>query len=277
MIPTTAMLVAISKSRPPASNIASVVTALERYGRQLGLDRRTRLIHFIAQIAHESGGWMYDREIWGPTPAQQRYDTRPDLGNTPALDGDGHLYMGRTGIQITGKANVEAFRDWCRKHIDPNCPDFVAHPDLMNTDPWEGLGPVWYWSTHDLNKYADQNNAEMVTRVINGKLNGYDDRLDYFGRTGLVFLGARPTAIKEFQLKHGLTADGIVGPKTRAALWNQMLVLDRADAASGPVSLPPAADPPKAPTDAQAPPAPATAVPEGFWAAIAAIWRKFFG
>nr|WP_234826056.1 hypothetical protein [Sinorhizobium meliloti] len=45
----------------------------------------------------------------GPTPAQQRYDTRTDLGNTPERDGDGCLYGGRTGMQLPsfdGKATT---------------------------------------------------------------------------------------------------------------------------------------------------------------------------
>ncbi len=53
----------------------------------------------------------------------------------------------------------------------------------MNTDPWEGLGPLSYWSTRKLNRYADQGDVENITVKINGGLNGYDDRLALLART----------------------------------------------------------------------------------------------
>ena len=40
-----------------------------------------RLAAFLAQIGHESGSFRWVREIWGPTPAQSRYEGRRDLGN----------------------------------------------------------------------------------------------------------------------------------------------------------------------------------------------------
>ncbi len=208
----------IAKRAPSEANAQSVLKSLSLYGARFGLDQPHRLAQFIAQLMHESAEFRYDREIWGPTPAQKRYDTRTDLGNTAALDGDGKLYMGRTGIQITGKANYAEFRDWCRK-MEPKAPDFVAKPDLVNTDPWEGLGPLWYWDTRKLNRYADTGDVEMITKRINGGLNGYADRLDYLTRASLVLLDYGPTEVKRFQADMGLEhVDGDAGPKTRAAL-----------------------------------------------------------
>lgn len=117
--------------------------ALGKYGAEFGLDLPHRVVAFLAQLMHESGSFKYDREIWGPTPAQERYDTRTDLGNTPAKDGDGYKNRGRGPIQVTGGYNIRAFYEWCkRKGLNP--PDFVANPDLI-TDPWEGLSAIWYW------------------------------------------------------------------------------------------------------------------------------------
>jgi putative chitinase len=187
------------------------------------------LAQYLAQIGHESGRFIYDRELWGPTPAQARYDSRTDLGNTAAADGDGKKYMGRTGIQITGRANTEAFRDWCRAQGLP-APDFVDTPDLMNTDPYEGLGPVWYWSTRNFNRLALEGATETITVKINGGRNGLDDRLALLVRASLVLLG-RPLvagALKSFQAEMGLIPDDDPGPKTRTALHAALGKLDAA-------------------------------------------------
>src|SRR5690606_15801790 len=126
--------------------------------------------------------FRYDREVWGPTPAQARYEDRADLGHSAAVDGEAFMFRGRTGIQITGRHNTVNFRDWCRRVIGGNVPDFEKNPDAMLTDPWEGLGPIWYWDVGNperksLNRYADRGDIEMITRRVNGGLNGYADRL----------------------------------------------------------------------------------------------------
>ena len=129
---------------PANANLTSVLLGLETAGDKAGLTYPHRLVQYLAQLSHESGGFKHDREVWGPSPAQKRYDTRTDLGNSAALDGDGFKFRGRTGIQITGLHNVRAFRDWCKDQgLMP--PDFVSDPDKLNNDPWEGLGPIWFW------------------------------------------------------------------------------------------------------------------------------------
>lgn len=229
---TVDQLVPLAHARADKANIASVVGALDKYGEKVGLDQPHRAVHFLAQIMHESGGFRYDREVWGPTPAQVRYDVREDLGNTPERDGDGALYKGRAGIQITGKSNYRQFRDWCRS-LGLNPPDFVADPEAVNSDPWEGLAPIWYWSTRKLNRYADTNDIEMVTRRINGGLNGYADRLANYTRIGLKWIGygVSKSEIERFQANaksqgtYPGDVDGVDGPKTRAAIHKALVAL----------------------------------------------------
>lgn len=226
---TSAQLAQIAGGRPDKSNVNSIVIALDEFGPRTGLDKPHRLAHFIAQLAHESGGFRYDREIWEPTAAQKKYEGRKDLGNT--VKGDGRKFAGRGPIQLTGRSNVTRFHKWCAaENLDP--PDFVKNPDLINTDPWEGLSAIWYWSVGNptgksLNVFADKNDIEMITRRINGGLNGFDDRLRLYTRAALVLLGYGPADVKAFQIaaqKSGTLPkgrdqlDGIAGPKTRAAL-----------------------------------------------------------
>lgn len=222
-------------------NAQQVITSLDQYGEKFGLDKPHRLAQFLAQILHESAEFRYDKEVWGPTPAQKRYDTRTNLGNTAAVDGDGFLYRGRAGIQVTGKANYTAFRDWCRANISPDAPDFVADPDAILSDPWEGLAPIWYWSTRNLNKYADSGDTEMIRRRINGGTNGLAECLDLYTKVALVMLGFKPDDIKAFQAGakgDGLykgEVDGLDGPQTRSALHMALAAMSDTKVTAAPV------------------------------------------
>lgn len=209
------------------SNMQAILAGLARRGDAAGLHAWHRLAHFIAQVAHESGRFRYDEEVWGAgggTDAQKRYDTRVDLGNTPQRDGDGFLLRGRTAMQITGGANYRAFRDWARAFA-PDAPDFLREPDALLTDPWEGLGPIWYWETRGLNAYADRNHIETLTKRINGGLTGFADRLVLYTRAALVILGYGPDDVRRFQSDRGLTVDGDAGPLTRDALHRDLVAL----------------------------------------------------
>lgn len=209
-------------------NALSFLTGLNQFGHDCGLNHPHRLAQYVAQMCHESFAFRYDQEIWGPTPAQNRYDTRTDLGNTPERDGDGYAMRGRTGVMITGAYNYSDFTRWAQV-LDPEAPDFLANPDAVLTDPWEGLGPIWYWDTRNLNRLADKTRFKVafkgVTRGINGGMNGYDDRLRYYARAALVLLGFEPEDVAGFQRKAGLAPDGICGTHTRQALHDRLLAL----------------------------------------------------
>lgn len=205
------------------ANAQSVIVALDKYGARFGLDQPHRLAQYLAQLLHESGAFKWDREIWGPTPAQKSYEGRADLGNIKA--GDGKRFAGHGPLQITGRANHREFTAWCRKNVDKNAPDFEARPDLVNTDPWEGVGPLWYWQTRGLNKYADRGDVEMISRRVNGGTNGLADRFDWYDKAALVLLGFSRSDVKGFQKKAGDIVDGIAGPRTRSALHQALVKL----------------------------------------------------
>lgn len=124
---------------------------------------------FLAQIGHESGGLVYVTELWGPTPAQQRYEGRVDLGNTEP--GDGFRFRGHGLIQVTGRANHARARDRLREKF-PDVPDFEAEPDLLAERVWAALSAADFWDRIGGNDL----DFERLTRRINGGLNGYEDR-----------------------------------------------------------------------------------------------------
>jgi len=269
MILSKTQALKIVGGKPKADNFRSFLESVNAYGGRISLEHPHIMAQFIAQVAHESASFRYDKELWGPTPAQRRYDTRTDLGNTAAKDGDGFKYRGRGGIQITGKYNYRQFTKWA-KELASGAPDFVKEPDLINTDPWEGLVAIWYWETKSLNKYADKGDIEMVTRRINGGLNGYADRLKRYDRAALVLLNFEPSGLKMFQKAEGLAVDGISGPATRGRLHLALKAL------SGRPVAPPVIDDVflEDPIDTPAFTKPA---PRGKYGAIAALFAALLG
>ena len=135
-------------------------------------DTVKRQAAFIGQVGHESGGFKYVREVWGPTRAQIGYEGRKDLGNEKP--GEGYFYRGRGLLQITGKAN---YRRITERLAGSACPDFVAHPEALEQPRWAALSAADYWADRQLNRYADAGDWKRLTRAINGGYNGLADRL----------------------------------------------------------------------------------------------------
>ena len=127
-----------------------------------------RMAAFLAQVGHESGGLHWLNEIWGPTAVQSRYEGRKDLGNTQ--EGDGFKYRGRGLIQLTGRANYQ-------RCSDALATDFIGAPELLAEPEYAVRSAMWFWQSHGLNELADVGQFEHITRVINGGLNGEDQRL----------------------------------------------------------------------------------------------------
>lgn len=122
-----------------------------------------RLAHFLAQLVHESGSFRYMEEL----ASGAAYEGRAVLGNTQP--GDGVRYKGRGPIQITGRANYRAFGRKIGVDIERH-PEIAAVPSI-------GLHlALEYWRNRDLNRWADADDIETITRKINGGLNGLADR-----------------------------------------------------------------------------------------------------
>lgn len=153
---------------------ASWAPHLQRACEIFAINTPARLAAFLAQIGHESGRLQFSREIWGPTPAQARYEGRADLGNVQP--GDGRRFAGRGLIQTTGRANYGATRDGLRQFM-PDAPDFEANPILLEQPQWAALSAAWYWHNKGLNALADVGDFRRITVRINGGTNGMADRL----------------------------------------------------------------------------------------------------
>lgn len=144
---------------------------MERYE----INTPLRQAAFIAQLLHESGGFRYVREIWGPTTAQRGYEGRKDLGNV--IKGDGERFKGRGLIQITGRANYEHVS----KALTGSGTTFTDNPELLTAPCYAVESAAWFWKDRGLNELADKRDFEKITRRINGGLNGLVDRQKYYG------------------------------------------------------------------------------------------------
>lgn len=130
--------------------------------------KRARM--FIAQVAHESGGFIYREEL----ASGAAYEGRRDLGNTHP--GDGRRYKGRSYIQITGRANYADIS----KALGV---DFVRSPGRLSEPKYAALAAAWWWSHNGLNQIADTGNFVASTKRVNGGFNGLSDRQAYYRRT----------------------------------------------------------------------------------------------
>ena len=152
-----------------ASRAEAVAPHLNAAMAEAGIDTPQRQAMFIAQLAHESGGFHYMEEI----ASGAAYEGRADLGNTQA--GDGVRFKGRGYIQVTGRHNyTEAGRALGL--------DLVNNPDLASRPENAARIAAWYWESRGINAAADAGDFTRVTRLINGGTNGLADRQAYYGR-----------------------------------------------------------------------------------------------
>ena len=170
-----------------------------------------RIAAFIAQCAHESGGfmvlkenlnykWPTLRKLFGKKyfltdEMAQEYANKPNrqeaianliyanrMGNGDERSGDGFRYCGRGLIQLTGRSNYQSFADSLQMKVEDV-------PAYLMTFEGAAQSACWFWETNNLNKFADANNIEGMTRRINGGVIGLEDRIKHYEHA-LHILGA---------------------------------------------------------------------------------------
>lgn len=148
--------------------------SLLQYMEQYQIMTNLRIAAFLGTVAVESGQLKYVREIWGPTPVQERYEGRSDLGNVQP--GDGKRFLGRGLIQITGRSNYQALQT----ALGIPC---VSQPEILEMPQYAVLSACWWWWSHGLNEIADLPDFARVTRVVNGGYNGWEQRSLFYTRS----------------------------------------------------------------------------------------------
>ena len=127
------------------------------------IDTPLRQQHFLAQCAHESDHFQTTREY----ASGKAYEGRKDLGNTQK--GDGERFRGRGLIQLTGRFNYEA----ASKALGE---PYVDDPPLVEKFPAAAIVSGWWWQANGCNELADKDDVKVVTKRVNGGLNGLASR-----------------------------------------------------------------------------------------------------
>jgi putative chitinase len=160
-----------------------------------------RIAAFVAQCAHESGGFTALKENlnykavtlrkifpkYFPDDAiANQYASLPNkqeaiankvyasrMGNGDESSGDGYRYCGRGLIQLTGKNNYQSFADSLEMDVE-DVPEYLA------TFEGAAQSACWFWESNNLNQWADKGDILTLTKRINGGTIGLDDRIKHY-------------------------------------------------------------------------------------------------
>lgn len=151
--------------------------------------------HLLGQASHESGGFKLTREnlnysaetmlrVW-PSRFKTLAEAEPYARNPKALadkvysnrmgngEGEGHIYIGRGFLQLTGKDNYKAFAS------DMRLPEILQDPSLVETD-YAFETALWFFEKNKLFGIADKgvndDTIKAITKRVNGGYIGLDHR-----------------------------------------------------------------------------------------------------
>jgi putative chitinase len=182
-----------------ATVLSKYVEPLNKIGDHFDLfENPKRMAAFLAQVAHESGGFNFVKEglsysaasltkTWPrrfPTvAAAQPYARNAEkiankvyanrMGNGTEASGDGFKFRGRGLIQLTGKDNYTRFA----KSIGMTLNEAVAY---LETAEGAVASAGWFWDANKLNIYADKGDFVGLTKRINGGTIGLADRKHHY-------------------------------------------------------------------------------------------------
>ena len=157
-----------------------------------------RVAAFIAQCAHESGGFKFLKENLNYKAASLRrvfpkyfpddaiaaqYAGKQEMianrvyanrmGNGPEESGDGWRFCGRGLIQLTGKNNYTFFAGSLDIPLE-ECAEYLG--------TFEGAvqSACFFWEQNKLNQWADAGDILTLTKRINGGTIGLEDRIKHY-------------------------------------------------------------------------------------------------
>jgi putative chitinase len=166
------------------------------------INTKLRKAHFLSQVMHESNRFKAKEEnldyssegllkifpkYFPKKSIALTYARHPEaiaskvyanrMGNGDESSRDGWKYRGRGFMQVTGKDN------YIKASAALNA-DFINNPELLGQDKYAMLSAGWFWDKAKLNLVADKGANEdvvkAITKIVNGGLNGLEDRVKRF-------------------------------------------------------------------------------------------------
>ena len=160
-----------------------------------------RIAAFVAQCAHESGGFTALKENLNYKAATLRkifpkyfpddataahYASLPNkqeaiankvyanrMGNGSEESGDGFRFCGRGLIQLTGRDNYSWFAASLSITVE-------EASEYLQTFEGAAQSACWFWETNNLNRWADAGDILTLTKKINGGTIGLEDRKKHY-------------------------------------------------------------------------------------------------
>ena len=164
-----------------------------------------RVAAFLAQCAHESGGFVFLKENLnykaaslrrvfpkyfpddaiaaqyagkGEMIANRVYANR--MGNGDEASGDGFRYCGRGLIQLTGKNNYTFFAGSLDIPVE-------EASEYLQTFEGAVQSACFFWESNKLNQWADSGDILTLTKRINGGTIGLEDRQKHYNHALHIF------------------------------------------------------------------------------------------
>ncbi len=157
-----------------------------------------RVAAFLAQCAHESGGFVFLKEnlnykaaslrrvfpkYFADDAIAARYAGKGEMianrvyanrmGNGPEESGDGFRYCGRGLIQLTGKNNYTFFAGSLDIPVE-------EASEYLQTFEGAVQSACFFWEQNKLNQWADAGDILTLTKRINGGTIGLEDRIKHY-------------------------------------------------------------------------------------------------
>ena len=173
--------------------VSALVSSLDTLSEKYEINSALRLSHFLAQTAHESGGFRVIEENLNYSadglskifPKYFRdkdpndYARQPEkianvvyssrMGNGDEASGDGYKFRGRGLIQLTGRSNYTSLAGDMGVDVEQVV-------EYLGTPEGAVESAAWFWHKNGLNKLADADDVVAVTKKINGGTIGLEDR-----------------------------------------------------------------------------------------------------
>jgi putative chitinase len=183
---------------PGNPHIDSWYEALEQILPDYDINTPQRIAAFVAQCAHESGGFKFIKENLNYRAASlrktfakyfptdelaQQYAGKGEMianrvyanrmGNGNEASGDGYRYCGRGLIQLTGKDNYTRFAESTEQSVEEASEHLLTFEGCVQS-------AAWFWEANNLNQWADKGDIVTLTKRINGGTIGLEDRIKHY-------------------------------------------------------------------------------------------------